>query len=41
LVLIEGRLAARGRFEVVAADPVVQARYLGQGAEAAGGRSHA
>jgi branched-chain amino acid transport system ATP-binding protein len=41
LVLIEGRLAARGPFEVVAGDPVVQARYLGRRAEAAGGRSHA
>ena len=41
LVLIEGRLAARGRFEAVAADPVVQARYLGRRAEAAGGPSHA
>jgi len=41
LVLIEGRLAARGRFEAVAADPVVQARYVGRRAEAAGGPSHA
>ncbi len=30
LVLIEGRLAAQGRFEQIACDPVVQARYLGQ-----------
>jgi branched-chain amino acid transport system ATP-binding protein len=30
LVLIEGRLVAQGRFDEVAADPVVQARYLGR-----------
>lgn len=30
LVLIEGRLAAQGRFEQIAQDPVVQARYLGR-----------
>ena len=29
LVLIEGRLAAQGRFDEIARDPVVQARYLG------------
>lgn len=29
LVLIEGRLAAQGRFEDIARDPQVQARYLG------------
>jgi branched-chain amino acid transport system ATP-binding protein len=38
LVLIEGRLVAQGRFEQVAADPVVQARYLGRLHE---GRCHA
>jgi branched-chain amino acid transport system ATP-binding protein len=38
LVLIEGRLVAQGRFEQVAADPVVQARYLGRSHE---GRCHA
>lgn len=30
LVLIEGRIAAEGTFEQVAADPQVQARYLGR-----------
>ena len=30
LVLIEGRIAAEGPFETVAADPLVQARYLGR-----------
>ncbi|WP_341905144.1 ABC transporter ATP-binding protein [Polaromonas sp. YR568] len=30
LVLIEGRLVAEGPFEVVARDPVVRARYLGE-----------
>ena len=30
LVLIEGRLAAQGRFEDVVRDPQVQARYLGR-----------
>ena len=29
LVLIEGRLAAQGRFDEIARDPLVQARYLG------------
>jgi branched-chain amino acid transport system ATP-binding protein len=38
LVLIEGRLVAQGRFDQVAADPVVQARYLGRSHE---GRCHA
>jgi branched-chain amino acid transport system ATP-binding protein len=34
LVLIEGRIAAQGRFEQVAADPFVQERYLGHHAVA-------
>ncbi len=44
LVLIEGRLAAQGRFEEIARDPLVQARYLGPAAlaDADGqGRAHA
>jgi branched-chain amino acid transport system ATP-binding protein len=38
LVLIEGRLVAQGRFDEVAADPFVQARYLGR---LQGGPGHA
>jgi branched-chain amino acid transport system ATP-binding protein len=38
LVLIEGRLVAQGRFDEVAADPFVQARYLGR---LQGGPDHA
>jgi branched-chain amino acid transport system ATP-binding protein len=38
LVLIEGRLVAQGRFYEVAADPFVQARYLGR---LQGGPGHA
>lgn len=40
LVLIEGRIAAEGSYAQVAADPLVQARYLGYGA-ASEGPSHA
>jgi branched-chain amino acid transport system ATP-binding protein len=36
LVLIEGRLVAQGRFNDVAADPFVQARYLGRFQEGMG-----
>ncbi len=36
LVLIEGRLVAQGRFDEVAADPFVQARYLGRFQEGMG-----
>lgn len=36
LVLIEGRIAAEGSFEQVAADPTVQARYLGRSPPIAG-----